>query len=133
MDKQSILLFDGVCNLCHGFVQFILQRDQDGVFQFASLQSTTGQALLKQYDLDEGLSTVVLIENGKAFTHSDVALRVAPRLNGFWGWVRLGWLLPKTLRDRIYNWVAANRYRWFGKQEACWLPDPKWQGRFLDA
>lgn len=132
MDNKPILLFDGVCNLCHGFVQFILQRDSKGVFQFASLQSDIGQQLLAAYELDNNLSTVVLVENNQAYTHSEVALRVAPQLDGFWGWVKIGWLLPKAIRDGIYNWVAANRYRWFGKKESCWLPDPKWKGRFLD-
>ncbi|MEM1216988.1 MAG: thiol-disulfide oxidoreductase DCC family protein [Bacteroidota bacterium] len=132
MNPTSILLFDGVCNLCSQSVQFVIRRDPSGQFQFASLQSDVGQRLLRQYDLPNDLNTVVLIENGKAYTRSDVPLRVAPRLSGFWAWVRIGYLLPKALRDRIYDWVAANRYRWFGQQDACWLPDKKWAGRFLE-
>ena len=131
-NPSAILLFDGVCNLCNGFVQFMLLRDKAGYFQFASLQSEAGQQLLEQYGLDtDALNTVVLIENGQAYTHSAVALRVAPHLDGFWSWAKIFWIIPAGLRDRIYNWVARNRYRWFGKQESCMLPRPEWQGRFL--
>ena len=132
VNSQAILLFDGVCNLCNGFVQFILLRDQAGYFQFASLQSDEGQALLREHGLEaDALDTVVLIEDGKAHTHSEVALRVAPRLDGFWGWVRMFRILPAGFRDWVYNWVARNRYRWFGKQEQCMLPRPEWKDRFL--
>lgn len=133
MKDHPILLFDGVCNLCSGFVQFMIKRDPAGKYRFASLQSDAGQALLQQYQLPtDAINTVVLIENGRAYTHSDVALRVAPQLQGFWGWVKIGYLLPKAWRDRIYDWVAAHRYRWFGKKEECWLPSPDLKARFLE-
>lgn len=132
MEDKPILLFDGVCNLCNGFVQFILLRDPRGVFRFASLQSDTGQLLLEKYGLDsESLNTVVLIKGGKAYTHSEVALEVAPQLQGFWQWVALFRLVPRSVRDAIYNWIAKNRYRWFGKQDACMLPRAEWKARFL--
>lgn len=131
-NSKAILLFDGVCNLCNGFVQFVILRDKAGYFQFASLQSEEGQALLEQHGLDKtALSTVVLIERGKAYTHSAVALRVAPHLDGFWGWARIFWLIPVGIRDWIYNWIAKNRYRWFGKKEQCMLPRPEWKERFI--
>ena len=127
------LLFDGVCNLCNGFVQFIIRRDPQGLVQFASLQSESGQALLRQYDLPtQEMNTVVLIKDGEVFTHSDVALTLMPALGWQWQWLRLGWLLPRSLRDGLYNWVAANRYRWFGKREACMIPTPDLKARFLD-
>jgi predicted DCC family thiol-disulfide oxidoreductase YuxK len=132
MEDKPILLFDGVCNLCNGFVQFILLRDPRGVFRFASLQSDTGQLLLEKYGLDsESLNTVVLIKGGKAYTHSEVALEVAPQLQGFWQWVALFRLVPRSVRDAIYNWIAKNRYKWFGKQDACMLPRAEWKARFL--
>lgn len=131
-NTHAILLFDGVCNLCNGFVQFILLRDKAGYFQFASLQSDEGRELLEQYGLDpDALNTVVLIEDGQAHTHSEVALRVGPRLDGFWSWVRIFRILPTGFRDWVYNWVARNRYRWFGKKDQCMLPRPEWKGRFL--
>lgn len=132
MEDKPILLFDGVCNLCNGFVQFILLRDPQGLFQFASLQSDVGQLLLDKYGLDStGLDTVILLKGGRAYTHSDVALEVAPALQGFWQWVAVFRLVPRPVRDAIYNWVARNRYRWFGKQAVCMLPKAEWEGRFL--
>ncbi len=131
-NTHAVLLFDGVCNLCNGFVQFILLRDKGGYFQFASLQSEEGQKLLEEHGLEpDALDTVVLIEDGQAFTHSEVALRVGPRLDGFWSWVRIFRILPAGFRDWVYNWVARNRYRWFGKKDQCMLPRPEWKGRFL--
>jgi predicted DCC family thiol-disulfide oxidoreductase YuxK len=131
--SHPILLFDGVCNLCNGFVKFIIQRDPEGIFHFASLQSEAGQALLAEYGLPrESMDTTVLIENGQAYTHADVALRMAPRLNIWWSWVRLLWVVPRPIRNAVYNWVARNRYRWFGKQEACLLPLPEWKARFVE-
>ena len=113
-------------------MQFILQRDRAGVFRFASLQSERGRALLVEHGLDpDQLDTVVLIEDGRAYLRSDVPLRVAPRLDGPWGWVSAFRVLPRGVRDRIYEWVAANRYRWFGKREECMLPRPEWTNRFL--
>lgn len=132
MEDKPILLFDGVCNLCNGFVQFILLRDPRGIFRFASLQSDIGQMLLEKYGLDSGgLDTVVLIKNGRAYTHSEVALEVAPELQGFWQWVALFRLVPRPVRDAVYNWIARNRYRWFGKQDVCMLPRVEWKDRFL--
>jgi predicted DCC family thiol-disulfide oxidoreductase YuxK len=131
--SHPILLFDGVCNLCNGFVKFIIQRDPEGIFHFASLQSEAGQALLAEYSLpSESMDTTVLIENGKAYTHADVALLIAPRLSLWWSWVRILWLVPRPVRNVVYNWVAQNRYRWFGKQEACLLPRPEWKARFVE-
>lgn len=132
MEDKPILLFDGVCNLCNGFVQFILLRDPEGVFRFASLQSEIGQELLRKYGLpEESLDTVVLIKGGRTFTHSEVAMEVAPALKGFWRWVVLFRIIPRPLRDAIYNWIARNRYRWFGRREHCMLPVPAWKDRFL--
>ncbi len=127
-----ILLFDGVCNLCNGFVQFVIRQDPQGLVQFASLQSEAGQALLQQYDLPTAdFKTVVLIHQGQVYTHSKVVLTLMPALGWQWQWLRLGWLMPGAWRDFLYNWVAANRYRWFGKQDACMLPTPELQARFL--
>ncbi|MEM8909395.1 MAG: DCC1-like thiol-disulfide oxidoreductase family protein [Bacteroidota bacterium] len=133
-NEHPILLFDGVCNLCHFFVQFVLQRDTKGVFRFASLQSETAQHLLRRYQFSQqNLDTVVLIENGKVYTHSDVAIRVVRHFSGLWPLLAVLGIIPSFIRNPIYNWIAANRYRGFGKQEQCLLPQPEWQDRFLDA
>lgn len=129
---KGILLFDGVCNLCDKFVQFVLRHDHQQLFVFASLQSPIGQELLKEYKLDQGLTTVVLIRDRKAYTHSDVALKVGYSLGGWLKIVYLCYLIPKFIRDIIYNWIAANRYQFFGKQDQCMMPKAEWKTRFLD-
>lgn len=127
-----ILLFDGVCNLCNGVVQFIIKRDKKRIFRFASLQSDIGGELLVQYGLPiDKVDTIVLIENNQAYTRSTAALRVAPHLNGFWSWTKLLWLFPAFIRDWCYDFIARYRYRWFGKRERCLLPREEWRGRFL--
>ncbi len=130
---RPIVLFDGVCNLCNGIVQFLIQRDTKGIFRFASLQSDIGKTLLAQYNLSiDAMNTIVFIENKQAFTHSTAALKIASHLGLLWSWTKLFWLLPKTLRDIGYNWISNNRYRWFGKKEQCMLPRKEWKNRFLE-
>ncbi|RME94495.1 MAG: thiol-disulfide oxidoreductase DCC family protein [Bacteroidetes bacterium] len=127
-----IVLFDGVCNLCNGFVQFIIRQDPEGLVRFASLQSEQGQALLKQHGLStEAMNTVVLIKDGEVFIRSAAVLTLMPALSWKWQWLRLGWLLPQSWRDALYDWVAARRYKWFGQREECMLPTADTKGRFL--
>jgi predicted DCC family thiol-disulfide oxidoreductase YuxK len=129
---HPIVLFDGVCNLCNGSVQFILKRDPQALFRFASLQSAAGRSLMVEHGLDpEALSSVILIENGRAWQESSAALRVARYLPGGWKLLRVFAVIPRPLRDAVYRLIARNRYRWFGKQETCWLPTPELKGRFL--
>ncbi len=129
---HPILLFDGVCNLCNASVQFVLKRDTEGQFRFASLQSEAAQELLRQFpEAPAGINTVVLIENGQLYTKSDAALRAAKRLPGPWPLLYGFILLPRSLRNLVYDWIARNRYRWFGKEDQCMLPRPEWKERFL--
>ncbi len=132
-ETKAIVLFDGVCNLCSRSVQFIIKHDPGAYFLFASLQSEAGKALLQQYHFPEQASpeSLVLIENGRAWRYSGAALRITRKLNS---WHRLLYpfiILPAFLRDQVYQWVARNRYRWFGRRESCWLPAPEWEQRFL--
>ena len=130
--EHPILLFDGVCNLCDSFVQFIIRHDPQAVFRFTPLQSETGQYFLKEAGFPtEELSTVVLVYQGKYYTHSDVPLQVVRYLPGWWSLLYGLSIIPKSIRDAIYNWVARNRYRWFGKQESCMMPTPEIKSRFL--
>lgn len=131
-DAKAIVLFDGVCNLCDNTVQFILKRDKKGYFQFASLQSEAGQELLKKYDLPtDDFDSFVLLENGKLYQRSTGALRVCRRLGAAWPLLYTFIIVPAFIRNAIYNWVARNRYRWFGKKDACMMPKPEWKERFL--
>lgn len=128
---SPILLFDGVCNLCNASVQWVIGRDTEGIFRFASLQSATGQAFLKQYALPADLNTVVMIKDGKAYTRSDVPLQLFKMLGGWWQLLFVFTIIPRFVRDAVYDLIAKNRYRWFGKKETCWLPDPEMKDRFL--
>lgn len=132
--KSPLLLFDGVCNLCNASVQWVLKRDQKGIFKFASLQSDTGQALLKKFGFhSEDFDTVVLVDGERIFTRSDVPLEIVRRLGGAWSLLTVFKIIPRFIRNAVYDWVARNRYRWFGKKEECMLPRPEWKGRFVDA
>jgi predicted DCC family thiol-disulfide oxidoreductase YuxK len=132
-DTSAIILFDGVCNLCSGAVHFLIRRDPKGKFRFASLQSEVGLTLLKQARISsEQLDTIVLIEGDRCYTRSTAALRIAKRLPGLWPVLYIGIVIPTPLRNKLYDWVARNRYRWFGRKEQCMLPTPAIKSRFLE-
>lgn len=129
---KPIVLFDGVCNLCNGFVQFLIRVDPSGKFRFASLQSEAGEVLLQEGRYTGGnLESVVLFDAGRIYTHSDAALEISRRLGGFWTVLYALKLIPWPLRDRLYNWIARNRYRWFGKKDQCMMPSPELKQRFI--
>ncbi|MEO8148451.1 MAG: DCC1-like thiol-disulfide oxidoreductase family protein [Bacteroidia bacterium] len=131
-NNKSIILFDGVCNLCNGFVQFIIKRDQQSYFLFGSLQSNAATQLLQQFNsLGDKLSSVVLIENNMVYTQSTAALKVLkqlPRWKMFYAFI----ILPKFIRDGIYDLTAKYRYKIFGKRETCMVPTPELQSRFIE-
>ena len=130
--SHPIILFDGVCNLCNKSVQFIIKWDKKDLFRFTSLQSETGQALLSNYNLSSSdLSSFILIENEKAYTRSTGALRVARKLSGAWPLLYAFIIIPPFIRNALYNFIATNRYKWFGKQESCWLPFTELKNKFL--
>lgn len=131
MKKHGIILFDGVCNMCNGFVQRIIAEDKNDFFRFASLQSEAGLNLLKPYPDLKNLKTIVYLEDGKVFTKSSAALKIASHLTGSWKLLTIGYILPKFIRDGIYNLVAKNRYKWFGKKEQCMVPTPELKAKFL--
>lgn len=132
VNNQAVILFDGVCNLCNGFVQFVIKHDRQGYFKFTALQSEAGQKILQQTNFSNtSLHTVVLVENGKVYVRSTAALKVLARLDGFWPITYAAIILPAFLRDVIYMGIARNRYRWFGKQESCMVPTPELKSRFL--
>jgi predicted DCC family thiol-disulfide oxidoreductase YuxK len=130
---QPILLFDGVCNFCNDGVNFVIDHDPTGRFRFASLQSEVGRALLSSHGLsDLPLSTMVLIDGGKAYLDSEGVLRTAKRLGGAFSLLVPFLLVPRALRDPLYRLFARNRYRLFGKMEQCSVPTPEVRSRFLD-
>ena len=128
---ERVVLFDGVCNLCSSSVQFIIAHNSKKNLRFASLQSDFGQAELRRYQLLPEVRTIVLIKDGKAFTRSDAVLKICKDLNGLYPLLSLYEIVPRNLRDWIYNFIARNRYRWFGKKDQCWIPTPELQERFI--
>lgn len=132
-DDHPVLLFDGTCNLCNGSIQFIIPRDPDGRLRFAPLQSELGHRVREATGLStDDLETVVLVDDGKAYTKSDAAIRVGERLGGSYRLLSLGRLVPRGIRDRIYDIVAANRYDWFGRKNQCLVPDDDVSSRFIE-
>lgn len=128
-----VILFDGVCNLCNGAVQWVIERDGAGVFRFASLQSEIGQTLVQEYDNPtEDLDSVVLIADGDCYTKSRAALGVLKRLGVPYSLLYPFVFVPRVVRDRVYDFVADNRYDWFGKRDSCMVPDPELEDRFLE-
>jgi predicted DCC family thiol-disulfide oxidoreductase YuxK len=130
------ILFDGVCNLCNGFVQFVIRHDPRGRFRFTALQSEAGRALLAAHGvapatLSADPDSVLLLSNGRLYSHSTAVLRIARGLGGAWRLAAVGEVLPQGFRDAVYRFIARNRYRWFGRQESCLLPTPALKARFL--
>lgn len=133
MYQHSVILFDGVCNLCNGAVQFVIKRDNKDRFLFASLQSEKGKELLKHYDLPSNkMNSFFLVENGKVYDKSTAALRVVKKLNAFWRLFYVFIIIPKFIRDGVYNWIAKNRYHWFGQKNECMIPTPELKAKFLN-
>ena len=129
---KSILLFDGVCNLCNSTVQFILKRDHKAQIVFAALQSKEGIEIQKHFGLaPQKLDTLVFVQNEKVLLRSSAALSIFSKLGGFWKLSNIFWIIPSFIRDAIYDFIANHRYRWFGKEETCLLPRPEWKERFL--
>jgi predicted DCC family thiol-disulfide oxidoreductase YuxK len=130
---MKIILFDGVCNLCNGTVNFVIDHDPKAIFKFTSLQSETGQQLLQQLGKPKTqFDSIILIDNQQVFEKSDAALRIAKQLSGGWSVLYLLIYLPKGFRNFVYDLVAQNRYRLFGKTATCRLPSPQLANRFLD-
>ncbi|QMV40195.1 thiol-disulfide oxidoreductase DCC family protein [Cohnella cholangitidis] len=128
-----ILLIDGECNMCHGISRFVIRRDPKAKFRFASLQSNTGQRMLQEGGLSASdLDTVVMVDNGRYDTKSTAALRLFRKLGGAWALLYIGIIVPKAIRDRVYDMIARRRYRWFGRNESCLIPTADVRKRFIE-
>ncbi len=128
----AIVLFDGVCNFCNGSVNFIIERERAGYFSFAPLQSEIGKELSAKYGLDKTeTDSVVVIEDGHAYIHSEAAMRIARRLDGIWSLAYALRIIPRPVRDWAYKLFAKYRYKLFGRRDHCMVPTPKVRARFL--
>lgn len=132
-NSHQVILFDGVCNLCNSSVQFIIKRDPGAKFRFSSLQSDSAKQLLQQAGIDRmKADSVVLFKNAKVYTQSDAALHISKQLSGLWPIMYVLILIPRPIRNAVYNWIARNRYRWFGKKDQCMIPSPELKHRFFN-
>lgn len=129
-----VVLFDGVCNLCSGAVQFIIRRDPKKHIRFSPLQSEYAARQLLHFAMSKGVpSSLVVIEKDKMLQKSDAVLEITRHLSGAWPVVYVLKVIPRFMRDAAYNWVAANRYRWWGKRSACWVATPDLKARFINS
>ena len=132
MSNSKLILFDGVCNLCNGFVQFVIKNDTLQQFTFGSLQSAKAKQLLQQYGVTQNLTTVVYIDNGVVYFKSDAALRIIKQLAYPYKLLYIFIVVPKFLRNWVYGVVATYRYKVFGKKNTCMVPTPELKHRFIE-
>ena len=131
--EHSIILFDGVCNLCNSAVQFVIKKDTRNQFLFASLQSEEGKKILRENRLSsDKLYSFILVENRKVYDRSTAALRVLKKLNGFWHFFYGFIIVPEFIRNAVYSFIARNRYKWFGRKNECIIPTPELKSKFLN-
>jgi len=133
MHNKKTILFDGVCNLCNGAITFIIQRDKNDKFRYAPLQSEVGKNLAAKHKIDlDKVDSIILVNEDQAYAKSTAALRIAKQLSGGWPLLTVFLILPTFLRNSVYDFIARNRYKWFGKKEACMIPTPELKSKFLD-
>jgi predicted DCC family thiol-disulfide oxidoreductase YuxK len=130
--NKNIILFDGECILCNGFVQWLLKKDKKDIFRFVALQSNKGKTFISNFKLPDDLSTVLLIRgDGKIFSYSDVIIEAGMLLGGFYSVLIFLKIIPRSIRNLVYNWIAKNRYKWFGKRDTCMIPGPDIREKFI--
>lgn len=133
IDSKPIIFFDGVCNLCNQSVLFVIHHDKKGKFNFAPLQSDYAQQKLNGFPYaTQELNTILLLKNGKVFQKSTAVLEICRGLSGLWPLLYGLIIIPTFIRNRVYDWVAHNRYKWFGKKQECMIPTPEVKARFKD-
>lgn len=130
--KHKIILFDGVCNLCNSSVNFVIQRDKNDLFRFGALQEEPGKSIIKKYAIDPSKTdSIILISNNKAYTKSTAALKIARHLGGGYPLLYVFMIIPRFIRNWVYDYVAKNRYKWYGKKDSCMIPTPELKSKFL--
>jgi len=133
-NNESILFFDGLCNLCVGSIQFVLKHEKksDSELKFSSLQSNFGISKRKELTIPESVDSLVLLKGGQVYYYSSAALRLTSFMGGFWPLLKVLLIIPPFLRDSVYRFIAKHRYSWFGEREICWLPTPELESRFIN-
>jgi predicted DCC family thiol-disulfide oxidoreductase YuxK len=133
--NKQLVLFDGVCNFCNAAVLKIINKDKKNSFLFASLQSEIGKEITHHFNIDtQKIDSIILVTSKTSFyIKSTAALKIAKHFGGFWKLFQIFWILPTVFRDLVYNYIAKNRYKWFGKKESCMLPTPELKSKFIDS
>lgn len=129
---DKIVLFDGVCNFCQSSVQFIIKHESNQELKFASLQSEFGKSIIQQYQIPKNIDSIVFIENQKAYIKSDAALKISTYFKFPFNLLIIFKIVPTFIRNKVYDYIAKNRYAWFGKQDACMLPNAEIRNRFIE-
>lgn len=130
--NNGIILFDGVCNFCNNSINLVIRKDKRDYFSFAPLQSEAGKILTQKFNIDTSKTdSVLLIENDTLYSKSTAALRIARKMSGLFPLCYALIIIPKFLRDSIYDYIAKRRYKWFGKKESCMVPTPEIRKKFL--
>ncbi len=132
IESHKIILFDGVCNLCNGAINFVIKKDKKNIFKFAPLQSEIGEALLSKFQIDtSNVDSIILVDGENYYAKSSAALRISKELYGGYPLLYGFIILPRFIRDLVYDYIAKNRYKWFGKKESCMIPTPELKEKFL--
>lgn len=135
MNTPRLVLYDGVCGLCDRTVQFLLRADRNGALRFAPLQGETAKAVFVRHPEAAAVDSIVFVRGAgpeeRVFIKSGAVLRILGEVGGTWGWLRVFLAVPRVVRDGVYDWIAKNRYGWFGKFDACKIPDASVRARFL--
>lgn len=131
-DRFDIILFDGVCNLCNNAVDFVIKRDKKDRFKFGALQDSSTKNILKDYKINEDyIDSIILIRGDQVFYKSEAALEISRNLGSLWPAMYVFNIVPSFIRDPVYDWIAKNRYKWFGKKETCRIPTQEEKSKFL--
>ena len=131
--NKKIILFDGVCNLCDSVVQFIIKHDKKDTFRFVALQSELGQKIINHIGIDSSkIDSIILYEPGNAYYYkAEAAIKIASKLDGIYSLIKIFSILPKAVNNSVYDYIARNRYKWYGKKDACMIPTPELKAKFL--
>jgi predicted DCC family thiol-disulfide oxidoreductase YuxK len=132
--NKKIVLFDGVCNFCNTSILKIIKKDKKNIFLFASLQSETGKEITNHLNIDtKKVDSIILVESKTSYySKSTAALKIIKHFGGLWNIFQISWIFPASFRDFIYNYIAKNRYKWFGKKESCMIPTPELKSKFIE-
>ena len=131
---KKIILFDGVCNLCNDSVLKVIKQDKNNVFMFTSLQSDIGKQIINHIKIDTSkIDSIILYEPGVSYdVKSTAALKIMKEFGGMWSLLQIFWIFPEPIRNIVYDYIAKNRYKWFGKKESCMIPTPELKAKFLE-